>query len=483
MTEPLTDLKGRVLTALRWTAAARFTAQLIMWAITLVVIRILRPEDYGLMAMAEVFFALLLLLSTRGLSAALIQAKEVSERQIRQLFGVLLVVNTGLFAILFLTAPLIALYYQEPRVVAIIRVLGIGFVILPFSAIPAALLTREIDFKRKALVELVCSIASAITVLVLAIGGLGVWSLVVGRLLNFALQAIGLNLVRPSIRRPIFSVRAAGALIRFGGIFTASAVLWVIYNRSPVLVAGRFLDSETLGYYAVGFHLATLAMGKVMPLLNQIALPAYSRLQADPAAAGYYFLKVARIAAILAFPVFVGTASVAPEFVRVILGPRYEQAILPLVLLCLAMPFQLIASLLPAAVNGMGRPGIEFVNKLFAVLVMPAAFLIGVQWGLTGLCLAWVIAFPLVLAFQVHRAAPVVAFRERNLLRSLAPVVGATLFMAAVVAGLRAVPLRDALGSVWELVVLVLAGVAAYAGYVWFLLPNRVREVVSTLRR
>ena len=98
------DIKEKVLSALRWTVLARVTAQAVTWGITLVVIRLLAPSDYGLMAMSEVFFGLLLMLSDAGLGQALVQAKKVTDRQTRQLFGVLVLMSATLFAVLFFAA-------------------------------------------------------------------------------------------------------------------------------------------------------------------------------------------------------------------------------------------------------------------------------------------------------------------------------------------------------------------------------------------
>jgi len=475
------NIKDKVVSALRWTALARFSAQLITWGITLVVIRLLDPADYGLMAMSEVLFALLMMMSCAGLSSALIQAKEISDRQVRQMFGLLLIVNLTLAGILFLGSPFVGAYYGKASVVPISRVLALGFVLVPFIEIPSALLSRAIDFKRKSIVELISSSVAAVTLLVLAFLGAGVWSLVVGRLLNLALLAIGLNIVNPCLRLPVFSFKAVSHLVGFGGIFTLTSLLWFAYSQADVVIAGPRFDETTMGLYAVGLHLASLAVSKMMPLLNQIALPAYSRLQHDPAAVGYYFLKVVRIVALVSFPIFLGLASIAPEFVRLILGERYEAAIEPLILLSVLMPMRMISNLFPSMVFGMGRPGVELGNTLFGLLVMPAAFLIGVQWGLRGLCIAWLAGYPLVLAFQLYRACPIIEIQKRDIFAAVSPAALAALVMALVLVAFKQLPL-EVLGATGELVTLIGVGAVVYSGFVWTLLRDRAREVLSAAR-
>lgn len=475
------DIKSKVISALRWTAIARFSAQLMTWAVTIVVIRLLSPADYGLMAMSEVFFALLMILSDAGLGSALIQAAEVSERQVRQVFGALCLINGGLFALLVLAAPMIGAYYQEPRVVPIMRVLAIGFIIVPAITIPSALLSRGIDFKRKSIVEFAASALSALSVLAFAAAGLGVWALVAGRLLNLLLQAVGLNLVRPFLKLPLLSFQAASHLMRFGGLHTLTAILWSLYSQADIIVAGRAFDAETLGYYAIGLHLASLILVKVMPLLNEVALPAYARLQHDPSAVAYYFLKVVRLASLPTFPAFVGLASVAPEFVRLVLGPRYEAAIVPLTLLCTLMPLRLVSNLFPAAIFAMGRPSVEVANNLFGAIVMPVAFVTGVQWGLLGLCLAWLVGYPIVFVYQLHRSAPAIHVRTLDVLRATGPMLSGALLMALAVWGAKRLPL-EVLGGVGELVLLVLVGIIVYAGYIWALHRELAQEAFAVVR-
>ncbi|MHC5053016.1 MAG: oligosaccharide flippase family protein, partial [Planctomycetota bacterium] len=198
-------------------------------------------------------------------------------------------------------------------------------------------------------------------------------------------------------------------------------------------------------------------------------------------AVGYYFLKVVRLVALLTFPIFFGLAVVAPEFVHLILGEKYEGAILPIVLLSLAMPMRMISNLFPAMVYGRGRPGVEMGNTLFGLLVMPIAVLIGVHWGLLGLCLAWLTGFPLVFAFQLRRSAKVAQVPPMEVLRATVPALVASLLMTGIVLAIKYLPLA-AIGHAVEFALLVLAGIAAYLAVLRVSFRDRIREVVSTVR-
>jgi O-antigen/teichoic acid export membrane protein len=292
---------------------------------------------------------------------------------------------------------------------------------------------------------------------------------------------IGLNVIRPYFKIPIFSFGATRGLIKFGGLYTGTSVLWFVYSQADIVIAGRVLSEELMGYYAVAMYLSAIASVKLMPLLNQVALPAYSRLQDDPSAVGYYFLKVVRVVAMLTFPIFFGLAVVAPEFVRLVLGEKYEGAILPMVLLSLAMPMRMISNLFPAMVYGRGRPGVEMGNTLFGLIVMPVAILIGVNWGLLGLCLAWLFGFPLVFGFQLRRSARVAAVPPMAVLRATVPALVASLLMTGAVLAIKHLPLQ-AVGHAVELALLVLAGGAAYVIVLRVSFRDRIREFFSVVR-
>src|SRR5712692_4151455 len=132
------DIRTRVLIALRWTAMSKFLGQLVSWTVTLYVIRILSPEDYGLMAMATVPIALFYLLNTAGLDAVLVQKQDLSDHLRAQIFGIVIVLNLLIFIVFLGTAPWIAAFYREPRLTAIIRIPALQFILLPVETLPQA---------------------------------------------------------------------------------------------------------------------------------------------------------------------------------------------------------------------------------------------------------------------------------------------------------------------------------------------------------
>lgn len=475
------SFRQTVVSGLYWSAGGRLAAQAVSWAITIVVIRVLSPEDYGLLAMATVFVEFFAMMSQFGVGQAVVQAPDLDERKLRQMFGFAIVVNGALFAALFLGAPLVAVFFGEERLTAIVRVLAVPFLLSAFGMIPGAQLARKLAYKTGALIGLFGSIVGSVTTLVLALTGAGVWSLVWGSLAGAAWGVVICNIVSPFFKWPVFSFRGTRELLLFGGNVTITRILWFWYSQADTIIAGKLLGKELLGVYSVSMHLATLPASKLSALVNQVAFPAFARIQHDRERYASHFLLAVRLLSFAVFPALWGMSSIAPELVQVLLGDKWLEAILPLQLLALIMPVHMFAPFMNTAANGIGRADVSAKQVLIAALVMPVAFLIGSQWGLVGLALSWVIAFPVVFAAAIWLFVPVVGLRARDLLGAMAPtvLVCAGMYLAVTVA--RAI-LGSAMTDVALLTVLVLTGVAAYAALTAAFNRDGFREVTRTLR-
>ncbi|MDT8997930.1 lipopolysaccharide biosynthesis protein [Paucibacter sp. APW11] len=454
------SLRTQVLSGLRWTAGARLVSQLFTWAMTLLVIRLLAPADYGLLAMANVFVAFLMLMSEIGLGLSIVQADKVDRQQLRQVFGLVISANALLFVLLVATAPLIASFFDEPRLAKVIWALALQFPLVALISLPRSLLERAMNFRTASVLEAASAVVSGVVVLVLAYTGHGVWSLVWGSLAGTALRAAGFMWLSPMHVSPSFSLAGMRHFVSFGGQVTLARMLWFFYSQMDTFLVGKLLGKEPLGVYSVSMHLAGLPVQRISSVLNQVAMPAFSRLQGDPDAAGAHFMTAARLMALLSFPISFAMSALAPELVAILMGDQWHSAVMPLQLLCLLMPLRMLSSMVPAAVQGMGHPKISVLNQLSACIVMPIAFVIGSHWGLFGVSMAWLIAFPLVLLGNLIRALPVLNLRVWQLASSQLP---ATVCATALwVASTALHPLIEQWPAFVRLCLLGAAGVAVY---------------------
>lgn len=477
-------LRRDVLHSLKWLAGARFAGQLIAWAITLVVIRILNPSDYGLMAIAEVLIGFAALFQEMGLYTAMVQKQGLTSRQVEQAFGMLIIINSLIYALIFVSAPMLAVFFDDPRLTNIVRVLGVQFPLASVGVVQDAMLARSMNFKRKSFVNLAVGLANGLTTLGFALSGAGVWALVYGSLAGSVTRPIGLALAARHWCRPRFSRAGMAEMLRFGGFVTASRLIWYVYSQADVFIIGKLLGKQVLGYYSIAMQLASLPMQKVGELLNQVGLAAYSSVQRDLDVLRSHFCKAVRILSFLAFPVFWGISCISPDLVAVVLGHRWERAVAPLQLLSLMMPLRMVAHGGGAALEAIGKPHIGTINSFIALLIMPPAFFIGAYYGgLIGASLAWVIGFPIVVLARLRFSLPPIGMTSHQYFSAMAgPAGGGAVMYIAVIITRETVAdpfLRPAPG----LILLVCTGALVYAAYMWFLRRADCLEVIDLVKK
>jgi len=456
------DIRTKVLIALRWTTVSKFLGQLVSWVVTVYVIRILSPDDYGLMAMASVPIIFFYLLNTAGLDAVLVQKRALSEGLRAQVFAIVILVNLLLFLVFLGLAPWIAAFYHEPRLTAIVRVLGLQFVLLAFETLPQSQLERDIDFGRRSIVELVTIVAGSLTAWTLARAGFGVWTLVWGSLTTTAIRMVGLNLAQRSLCWPRLSLEGMKSDLLFGRSVTVDRALRFTLADSDRFIGGKLFGNTLLGYYAVANDLASLPINKLTGLINSIALPAFARAQLTPAGARSYLLTVTRLMSLLAFPFFLGMSSIAPELTALLLGPKWQAAAVPLQLLSLVMPLRMLMNAFQPFLWGVGRPDTSASTFLIGALTMPVAFLVGAQWGPVGLSLAWALVYPLVFLVSIAYAQSLTGVLVTDILATMGRPILASLFMYALVFTAKNYAVFGQSAGVLHLAQLVLLGAVTY---------------------
>ncbi len=478
---PQESLRQQVRSAVIWRSGTQILGQIIAWASTFLVIRWLDPSDYGLFAMTQVVLVLLNMLNGYGLASGLIQQPQVDDRAIRQLFGMLLLLNLGLGAAQFAMAPLAAAYYRQPEVADLLRVQSLLYIATPFIAFPYALLARAMDFRKQAQVNLVSATAGALAALAGAWSGMGVWTLVLAPLVLFTTRAIGMTWAARSLMWPSFDFRGAGAMARFGGLMATGQLFWFVQSQADVFIAGRLFDPHTLGIYTTSLFLTQILVQKFIPALNEVAFSAYARMQDDAAGAATAFAKSVRLIMVAAMPFYLGLAATSEPLVLVALGEKWVEAAPVVHLLALAMPFMTLQILFAPATDARGRPGIGAQNSAIGAVLMPAAFLVGVHWGLTGMAIAWIAIWPVYLAITAWRSLPVIGLSWREWLAAIAPPVTAAVAMALIVTLLdRTLPF---MGALEHLLVIIAAGAAIYGAWLFLFARATVNEAIAMIRR
>jgi O-antigen/teichoic acid export membrane protein len=456
-------------------------AQLISWGSTLAVIRILDPADYGLFAMTQVVLVFLSFLNGYGLASSIVQSERLDPQRLRQAFGALLLLNGGLAVSQFLLAPWVAKFYGQPIIADLLRVQSLIFLATPFIVLPEAVMARELEFKKTALVNLLSAIIGAIVALSCAFSGLGVWTLVYAALAIFWTQGIGMFLSARMFIWPSFDFRGSKDMYTFGGTILLTHVLWTIQSQSDIFIGSQVLSPNELGLYAEALFLTTIFAAKFVPPLNEIAFPAYSRMQSDPETAVRAFLKAVRLILMIACPLYLGMAVTAPELVHVLLGEKWLPMVPIISVMALVMPLLTLQILFAPLNNAMGHPEISLRATLVGAIAMPIGFLVGAQYGVMGLAYAWVVGFPLVTIATFALSQRHIELRASDLARAIWPGLSASVAMAVLVYFAKtALPPLPVVAS---LALLLVLGTMIYAGLLYWHAKSALTELFQLIIR
>jgi PST family polysaccharide transporter len=303
--------------------AAKFVIQFLY---TIVMARLLTPVDFGVVAMAAPLLAFATLLADVGLSQAAIQNRDLSDQQLSFLFWVNLGVTVALASIIIVTAPLVASFYHEPRVAPVVAVLGALMVVGPLGAQHSVLLNRKFAFGKLAAVELASLVTGTIAGVAAALGGFGIWSIILnqaaGSLVALVLLWLGVRW-RPSApeKRAISEARH---LLHFGAnVATFNIFNFLSRNIDNVLI-GRAWGEAPLGVYNRAYSLLLLPLNQIMGPISKVALPLLSRIQNEPAPYRTAFWKMLDLALLLTFPVSLFSLVAHQQLINIVLGEKWE---------------------------------------------------------------------------------------------------------------------------------------------------------------
>ena len=475
-------LERQVVVGLKWGLTAKLITQIVAWAVTLLVIRLLVPSDYGLMALSSVVVSIFAGIAELGLGASLIQARNVMQSDLARVAGALLILHGACAAIVCVGAPLFAQAFGNPRLELIVQVSSAQFLLGALAAIPEALAYRDLRFRWLAATDIVSGLLTSAATLALALSGAGVWALVLGSLAGYSVRTamliLGGRFVRPS-----FTLRGIGQFVRFGGAWSAARFAWQLTYQADVLIAGRFLGQGAVGIYAVAAQLANLPLQKAMGIVNQVAFPAIAKLQEELPRMRRRMLDAIRLLGSCAIPILWGVGAVAPEFVDVILGDQWQPVILPLQLIAIVAPLRILATLFATAISALGRADVELGNTLVSLVVFVAAFLIGVRWGVDGLAGAYAGAVTLSWLLTFPRTVRIVGISLREIFATCRSSALSGVVMLTVVGGARLA--LDSVPAWLRLPPLIALGAAAYIGTLFVLdraIWTDARKLVAALR-
>jgi O-antigen/teichoic acid export membrane protein len=386
-----TILRQKTITGIIWNFLQQLLRNGIQIVTTFLLTWFLVPADFGLMAMISVFFAIANSLMDSGFSQALIQKKEVSQTDYSTAFYTNLVLGLLAYTLLFISAPLIASFYLEPRLVVLVRVVGLVVIINSFQMVQVADLTRRLNFKVQFSVILPAALLSGVIAISMALMGFGIWSLV-AQILASALASTALywfvNEWRPSID---FSVASLREMFSFGSKLFISGLIDTVFNNLYVIFIGKFFSATVLGYYYFAQQIEVFAVSQLSGAIQIVSYPALAILQDDDISLKAFYRKIIQVVTYIVFPCMIALAVLAEPLFHLLLKEDWLPAVPYLQLLCLVGLLYPLHAINLNILKVKGRSDLFLYLEIVKFIMNVIVLLFSVQYGIFGILIGQII--------------------------------------------------------------------------------------------
>ena len=375
--------RNSVLLNFIWHFAERCGAQLVTFVVSIVLARILAPEDYGQIALITVFTTIMQVFVDSGLGLALIQKKDADELDFSSVFYFNFVVCLVLYSIMFIAAPYIAAFYKDGSLTPIIRVISLTIVISGVKGIQQSYVSRNMLFKRFFFSTLGGTIFSAFLGIGLAYSGFGVWAIVAQQLSNTAIDTLILWLTVKWRPRKMFSWERLKGLLSFGWKMLVSSLLDTVYNNIRSLIIGKMYSSADLAYYNQGKQFPLTIVNNINTSIDSVLLPSMSSAQDDRARVKAMTRRSITISTYIMAPMMMGLAFCAKPIVQLVLTDKWLPCVPFLRIFCITYMFYPIHTANLNAIKAMGRSDLflklEIAKKIVGMILLLSTMWFGVM--------------------------------------------------------------------------------------------------------
>ncbi len=474
------SLAKKTVSSAIWTYIAYGLSKSANFLATLVLARLLLPEEYGIVGFAVTGMAFLDAFRDLGIGLAIIQRRDRIEEVSNTAFWLSLGSNSLMWVLSIIIAPLIALWFDEPLVTIILPVMAFSFVINSLGAIHDALLQREMEFGKRVIPAFFNSLSKGIASVVLALMGYGVWSLVFGLIVGQSFYTIAVWFLVDFRPKLAFSVQLAREIFAYGYKIALDSFLSALQANIDYIFIGRFLGDTALGIYTLAYRVPELIIINICIVIAQVLFPAYSSIQDDMAQLRGAVLSALRYVSIIVVPAGVGLALVSEAFIPVAYGDEWLDAIPIMAALSMYGLFLSISWNIGDLYKAIDRADLLWKTAFLELaLIVPTLYFLALQS-------AYAVALGhMLLAFMVSMIRLIIAMNilklgVRETFGQFVPSIA-----SAIIMGIAVFATGQVLASTPTLVILIgqlIAGAIAYPASLWFFERDLVLRIIDMVQ-
>lgn len=435
------SLKQKTVKGVGWSFADNVANSGITFLVGLVLANILSPEEYGIMAIVTIFIAVSNSIVDSGFSNALIRKTDIRSVDYNTVFYFNLIVSIFLYLILYVSAPAISVFFKEPILVDVMRVIGWILIINAFAIIPRTIFVRTINFKVQTKVSLIASVSSGIVGIGMALTGWGVWSLVGQQLSRQLLNTVFLWIF--CHWRPLreFSTQSFKELFGFGSKLLVSGLIETIYKEIYSFVIGGFYSAADLGQYTRASQFNSIFSSNLTSVVQRVSYPVLSSIQNEPERLLSAYRRVIKTTMLITFACMLGLAAVAKPLIVILIGEKWLPAVSFLQIICFSGMLYPLHAINLNILQVKGRSDLflklEIIKKMIAVLPITLGIFFGIKFMLWGSVFTSFIAF----FMNSYYSADLIGYPTLRQIRDVLPTFLVSLTVAGVMWGLSFLPL------------------------------------------
>lgn len=462
-----------------WSAVDRYASQGIQFLISLVMARLLEPSDFGTIALLNVFLAICQTFIDSGFGLALMRKKDCTEQDFNTVFIFSTIVALLCYGVLWIIAPWIAKFYDQPILVPISRIVSLNVIINALANIPNSKLSISLDFKKKAHVTLVTVIGSGTIGLWMAYNGFGLWSLVYQTLIAGAIRTILLFVYAKWLPKLQFSKQSFNTLFTFGSKMLVSGIIGNIYNNLSSIIIGKFYTPSLLGFFSKANTLASYPSMQMTGVILNVAYPVLAKIQDDDAKLMAAYRRMLRMSTFVIFPLMVGLAIIAKPFILCVLGDKWVEMTPLLQILCFAFmwdPFNgMNMNLLQVKGFSNLYLKLEIIKKVIGCVVL----CVTIPFGIKVICIGLLIMALLNIPINTYYTYKLFGYGFYSQIKDIAPILVHTMLMALAVV----ISIHFIQTPILQLIFGIMIGILYYAIVGYLLRFEECKTLVNMLFR
>jgi len=398
------SLKDKTVKGVAWNGIGNIARQILLIGTLVILARLLSPEDFGVYAILMIFVTFMNIFASMGTSQAVIHLDNPDKRMLSSIFYFNVMAGIFLFFVLYFLAWPIAYFFENPKLIQLLQIIGISFVITTLSMVQKALFEKEMLFKTVVTIETIALTISSIAGIVSAVYDAGIYSLIIMTLSNSFILTIGLWVAskwKPSI---LFSIQDIKIIWSYSLHLTGHSIVNHFARQSDQLLIGKFIGSGALGVYSMAYKIMLYPLENISRVIVRVLFPALSEIKNDNVRFKAGYLKAISYVALFTFPLMLGLMATAENFVLVAFGEKWTGMTILLMILAPVGLMQSIITTTGSIYMAKGTTSLMFKIGFAFSLVTVASFVIGLPFGVEGVAIAYALANLIMIYPNLHFA-------------------------------------------------------------------------------